>query len=153
MSITHKREEDHTSTTETNLSRQKCVLLIGSTNDTMLLVQSALQEYGQADYRLEFAEHMSEGLNRIQNDRVDIVLLDIDSPESSGPERYVWIRVTAPRLPILILIGDWGDSTERALATLGANDFLMKDLLSGPELINSIRTALSRKKQTNRKWW
>jgi DNA-binding NarL/FixJ family response regulator len=145
--------EDPMSITASALAPQMCVLLIGYTEDTMLLVQSALQEYGQGKYRLEYAEHMSEGLERIQNDRVDIVLLDIGSPGSSGPERYIWIRVTAPRLPILILSSNLGDSTERALSTLGANDFLMKDLLTGPELVNAIQAALSRKKQTNRKSW
>jgi glutamate dehydrogenase (NAD(P)+) len=139
--------------TESTLASQKCVLLIGCTEDTILLVRSALHEYGQGEFRLENAEHMSEGLDRIHNDRADIVLLDIGSPGSSGPERYVWIRVTAPRLPILILVGERGNSTEKALSALGAKDFLMKDLLSGSELVNAIRTALSRKKQTNRKWW
>ena len=141
------------STTGSTLARQKCVLLIGSSNDTILLVQSALQEYGQGEFRLEGAEHMSEGLDRIHNDRADIVLLDIGSPGGSAPERYIWMRVTAPRLPILILVGERGNSTEKALSALGAKDFLMKDLISGALLVNAIRTALSRKKQTNRKWW
>ena len=70
--------------TVTALAPQKCVLLIEDSEDVMLMVQFALHEYGQGKYRLEWATHLSEGLDQIRKCGVDVVLLDLGLPESSG---------------------------------------------------------------------
>lgn len=128
--------------------RQECVLLIEDNEEAMLLVRYALQEYGDGTYRLEWADGLSAGLYRLSKGGIDLVLLDLGLPESSGPASYAAVRKAAPDLPILVLTGDTREQTEVAISASGVEDFLVKDDISGSLLLQAIRTAL----YTNRRW-
>jgi DNA-binding response OmpR family regulator len=126
---------------------QECVLLIEDSEDAMLLVRYALQEYGNGKYRLEWAKGLSEGLDEISKGKVDIVLLDLGLPDSSGPSSYAWVREIAPELPVLVLTGDTREETEFAVTASGVEDYLVKDQVSGSLLIQAIHAALYANKQ------
>ena len=128
--------------------RQECVLLIEDNEEAMLLVRYALQEYGDGTYRLEWADGLSAGLHRLSKGGIDLVLLDLGLPDSSGPASYAAVRKAAPDLPILVLTGDTREQTEHAISASGVEDFLVKDDISGSLLLQAIRTAL----YTNRRW-
>ena len=128
--------------------RQECVLLIEDNEEAMLLVRYALQEYGDDTYRLEWADGLSAGLHRLAKGGVDLVLLDLGLPESSGHASYAAVRKAAPDLPILVLTGDTREQTETEIAASGVEDFLVKDDVSGSLLLQAIRTAL----YANRRW-
>jgi len=117
----------------------------------MLLVQFALEEYGQGKYRLEWATRLSEGLDQIRKGGVDVVLLDLGLPESSGPVSYEWVRAVSPRLPVLVLTSDTSEYVELAVLAGGVDDYLVKDLVSGSQLFEAIQAALFRKKQSKNK--
>ena len=126
--------------------RQECVLLIEDSEDSMALVQFALQKYGAGRYRLTWAGNLIDGLERLQKDRVDVVLLDLGLPDSSGPVSYAWVRQIAPSTPILVLTGDTSQETEFSVLASGAEDYLVKSQLSGPSLLEAIRAALFEKR-------
>jgi DNA-binding response OmpR family regulator len=122
--------------------RQECVLLIEDSEDAMQLVRHALQEYGQGQYRLEWAKCLSEGLSVMLKGGVDVVLLDLGLPESSGALSYAWVREAAPHVPVVVLTGDTREETELSVSSSGAEDYLVKDQVSGSLLVNTIRDAL-----------
>jgi sigma-B regulation protein RsbU (phosphoserine phosphatase) len=121
---------------------QKCVLLIEDDEEAMFLVRFALQEHGKGAYRLEWVAGLSGGLERLQKPGVDLVLLDLGLPESSGPASYTWVREVAPEVPVLVLTGDAREETEFAIAASGVEDYLVKDQVSGALLMQAIRSAL-----------
>jgi DNA-binding response OmpR family regulator len=121
---------------------QTCVLLIEDNEEAMFLVRIALQEYGRGIYRLEWADGLSGGLERIAQGGVDLVLLDLGLPESSGPASYAWVRELAPEIPVLVLTGDTRVETEVTVLASGVEDYLIKDEISGSLLIQAIRAAL-----------
>jgi len=121
---------------------QECVLLIEDCEDAMFLVQYALQEYGNGRYRLEWAKDLHDGLDQITKGGVDIVLLDLGLPESSGPATYASVREVAPDLPVLVLTGDTREETEFEITASGVEDYLVKEQVSGSLLLQSIRSAL-----------
>jgi len=127
---------------------QECVLLVEDDEEAMLLVRYALQEYGNGTYRLEWADGLTTSLHRLANGGVDLVILDLGLPESSGPASYEVLRKAAPDLPILVLTGDTRESTELKVAAHGVEDFLVKDEVSGGLLVEAIRAAL----YSNRRW-
>jgi DNA-binding response OmpR family regulator len=129
-------------------NRQECVLLVEDDEEAMLLVRYALQEYGNGTYRLEWADGLTASLHRLANGGVDLVILDLGLPESSGPASYEALRKAAPDLPILVLTGDTRESTELKVAADGVEDFLVKDEVSGGLLVQAIRAAL----YSNRRW-
>lgn len=129
---------------------QECVLLIEDSEDAMLLVRYALQEFGNGKYRLEWAKGLSEGLDQLSKGKIDIVLLDLGLPDSSGPSSYAWVREIAPEVPVLVLTGDTREETEFAVTASGVEDYLVKDQVSGHLLIQAIHAALYANRQKSR---
>ena len=130
---------------------QTCVLLIEDNEEAMFLVRMALQEHGKGVYHLEWATGLSAGLLRLEKGGVDLVLLDLGLPESSGPASYAWVHEVAPDIPILVLTGDTREETEFAIAASGVEDFLIKDEVSGSLLLQAIRAALHTTKRGDSK--
>lgn len=128
---------------------QKCVLLIEDSEDAMLYVQYAFEEFGHSKYRLQWATCLTEGLMELRKGGIDVVLLDLGLPDSSGPVAYSWVRQTSDSVPVLVLTGDARDETETSVFASGANDYLVKDQVSGPILIDAIENALSASKKRN----
>ncbi len=124
----------------------ECVLLIDDSEESMLLVQYALQQYGEGNYRLKWAQRLSEGLDQILKGGIDIVLLDLGLPESSGAESYAWVREIASNIPVVVLTGDAREETEAAVTASGVEYYLVKDQVSGALLLRTIRAALCAKR-------
>jgi DNA-binding NarL/FixJ family response regulator len=113
----------------------------------MFLVRYALQEHGHGRYRLEWANSLSAGLDHLSHGVIDLVLLDLGLPESSGPESYAWVREIAPQIPVVVLTGDDREETEFAVTASGVEGYLVKDQVSGSLLMQAIRAALYANKQ------
>jgi DNA-binding response OmpR family regulator len=127
---------------------QETVLLVEDSEEAMYLVQCALEEYGHGAYRLEWVDGLTGGLARLSKGGVDLVLLDLGLPESTGSASYVKLREAAPDVPVLVLTGDTREETESAVAARGVDDYLVKDEVSGSLLLQAIRAAL----YTNKRW-
>lgn len=127
-------------------TQQKHVLLIEDSEEAMMLVRYAIEQYGEGKYGLEWAENLSAGLNTLSREDIDIVILDLGLPESSGPESYAWVREVAPDVPVVVLTGDSRQETKLDVAASGVAGFLVKDQVSGRGLLQVIRTVLSANK-------
>jgi DNA-binding response OmpR family regulator len=121
---------------------QECVLLIEDSEEAMLLVRYSLQAFGDGRYRLKWVENLSEGLEQLSKGGVDIVLVDLCLPDSSGPSSLASVREAAPEVPVLVLTGDTREETEFAAAAYGMDDYLLKDQLSGAQLVRAIRSSI-----------
>ena len=127
----------------------ECVLLIEDNEEAMWLVENALQVHGKGRYCLEWAKDLKEGLRRLSQSKVAIVLLDLGLPDSAGLSGYSAVRKMAPDVPVLVLTGDSRAETECALTASGTEDYLVKDEVSGPLLIQAINAALYQNKRVH----
>jgi DNA-binding response OmpR family regulator len=123
------------------------VLLIEDSEDAQLLVHDALEEHGNGKYRLNWACTLSDGLDELAKGHTDIVLLDLGLPECSGAASYAKLREIAPRVPVVVLSGDMTEETQVSVIGGGAQDYLGKQQMSGPLLVEAIRSALCANKQ------
>lgn len=76
----------------------------------------------------------------------DIVLLDLNLPDSSGLETFYRIREAAPTTPVSILSGNSDRIMAVSLVQSGAQDYLPKDSLSADLVIRSILFAMERQR-------
>ena len=127
---------------------RKCVLLIEDNEEAMFLVRCAMEEYGRSVFRLEWAATLNDGLEKLRKGGIDVVLLDLGLPESSGAESYSRLREVSQDVPVLVLTGDTREQTELAIASTDVEDYLVKDQISGSLLMQAIRTALRKAKRT-----
>jgi DNA-binding NarL/FixJ family response regulator len=125
----------------------ECVLLIEDNEEAMWLVRFALQEHGNGRFRLEWANTLNEGLEHLSKGGVDVVLLDLGLPDSSGPESYAWVREASPEVPVVVLTGNTCQETEMAVTAGGVAGYLVKDQVSGSLLLQAIGAALYAEKQ------
>jgi putative two-component system response regulator len=121
---------------------QECILLIEDNEEAMFLVKSSIEEYGNGRYRLEWANCLNDGLKQLLKGGVDLVLLDLGLPESSGSATYDTVRSAAPGVPVLVLTGDAAEETELRVTVGGGADYLVKDQISGSLLLQAIQSTV-----------
>ena len=122
------------------------VLLIEDDPDDRLLFQEMLDEAEENDFEVECAERLDEGLQRVSDETYDVIILDLTLPDSQGVETVGSARFRAPHVPIIVLTGL--DDQTVAMKTLrtGAQDYLVKNRVSGDSLERSIRYAMERQR-------
>lgn len=102
--------------------------------------------------RLHHEKRLSDGLSYFEEHRVDVVLLDLNLPDSSGLETVSATVEAAPETPIVVLTGF--DDRQAGVQAIeeGAQDYLVKDEVTSSSLVRSLHYAIERKsKEIERK--
>ena len=77
------------------------VLLIEDNPEHVELFRSILQTSG-FPFDVDVADRLSEGLARLADGGIDLVLLDLTLPDSAGFETFARVRTHAPNVPVVI---------------------------------------------------
>jgi len=91
------------------------------------------------------AGRLQEGLDRLKEQRVDVVLLDLHLPDSKGADTFMKFQQAAGNIPWLVLAG--GDDEILAMEAMqyGAGDYLIKGRMDSEKLQRTILYALKHK--------
>jgi DNA-binding NarL/FixJ family response regulator len=99
----------------------------------------------RAGLRVETAAGAREALAAYDEVAIDLVLLDIRMPETSGYELYRELRERDDELPIIFVSGDRVEPYDRVVGLmLGADDYLVKPF-DPEELVARVRRSLIRR--------
>ncbi len=95
-------------------------------------------------FDLEHVAELASGLDRLQDQEFEILLLDLALPDSLGLETFHRATNEVPDTPIIVLTGN--DDEDLALRAVrdGAQDYLLKAQVTGPLLVRAIRYAIER---------
>jgi CheY-like chemotaxis protein len=125
--------------------KQAAILLIEDNPGDARLIREMLPEGKGAIHSLEWVESLAAGLQRIARGGIDLVLLDLGLPESTGLETLRRLRADAGQSPVVVVLSGLEDEAIAAQAVLeGAQDYLIKGQVDGYLLNRSIRYALER---------
>lgn len=122
------------------------VLLIEDNPTDALLMRHALADIPGTPAVLQEARSLREGMAAAAANRHDILLLDLVLPDSSGTDSIRRIRSAHEAIPLIVLTGKQHEETAEESLRLGADDFMIKERLSGPELGRAIRYAIERRR-------
>jgi signal transduction histidine kinase len=100
--------------------------------------------YGQ--FRVEAATSLAQGLERIGQGGLDLVLLDLSLPDSHGYRTFRRVVEAAPDLAVIVLSGLDDEPLALRLVHEGAQDYFMKGQVEVPVLARSILYAVERKR-------
>ncbi len=130
---------------QSNSASTHTVLLIEDNRSQAVLIEHMLRDDGDTRYRLAHHERLESGLRCLNEEPVAVVLLDLSLPDSSGLDTFLRLQEHATKLPVIILTGS--RDRELALAALdkGAQDYLVKDEVTGRGLMKAIHYAIKRK--------
>ena len=108
------------------------------------LVQAYLAEEQELAIELEHAERLADGLRQLASQHFDVVLLDLNLPDSVGLATLVRVLKHSPSIPVVVLTGT--EDLDQALRAVreGAADYLVKAQIDGRALIRAIRFAIER---------
>lgn len=125
------------------------VLLIEDNPGDVRLVSEYLTERFGDDCKLSCATTLAAGLGMLRDRPVDVVLLDLSLPDSSGLQTFIDVQAQAPRTPVVILTGQDDDSQAVEAVRVGAEDYLAKQHADSVVLIRTMRHAVQRRRSAN----
>lgn len=96
---------------------------------------------------LHVAADLETGLNLLKERDIDVVLLDLGLPDSDGLDTFDKIHGLKPHVPIIVLTANTDRETALEAIRRGAQDFIVKDELSGRMLARVIQYAIERKQR------
>lgn len=124
---------------------QDILLVEDSPGDARLIRELLIDEVGRDGFRMRDARTLADALQRIGEQRPDMVVLDLSLPDSFGLETLFRIQSQDALLPIVVLTGNEDQAVALAAVKAGAQDFLVKQALSGRLLVKTLQYARERK--------
>lgn len=121
------------------------VLLVEDNPGDVVIILEMFKEINGVDFQVTHADRLHDGLNHLKNADFDILLLDLNLPDSQGIETFKKMNKNAQDLPIIILTGFSDEDLAISSVGEGAQDYLVKGQIDSPLLFRSIKYAIERK--------
>lgn len=119
------------------------VLICDDDSQDRKLIQTYLQQQTDREIVVLEAGQIADIQSALENDRVDLILMDIEMPEKSGTE---WLReiVQNQVAPVIMLTGYGNEETAAQSIQMGAVGYLPKSGLSPDKLLSAVDGALEK---------
>lgn len=121
------------------------ILLIEDDLDDVLLLKDSLAEAEAIKVKLTHAARLADGLKQLAEQKFDVILLDLNLPDSRGLATLNMLQRQAANIPVVVISGLADDYTTLEAVRHGAQDFLVKGEMSGRMLARVVRYAIERK--------
>jgi MinD-like ATPase involved in chromosome partitioning or flagellar assembly/CheY-like chemotaxis protein len=95
---------------------------------------------------VEWVEQLSAGLERLSGGGIDVVLLDLNLPDSRGLETFTTLHQREPGVPVIVLTGEHDESIGIVAVEQGAEEYLVKQQVDGGKLAKIIHYAVARRR-------
>ena len=122
-------------------------LLIEDNPGDARLIRETLKDAGaSASVQVVHADRLAAGLDLLAVQEVDVVLLDLSLPDSTGLDTFTRVHTAVPGMAVVVLSGLNDASVAVRAVQEGAQDYLVKGEVDGPSLVRSMRYAVERQK-------
>jgi serine phosphatase RsbU (regulator of sigma subunit) len=121
------------------------ILFVEDDQELAIALESGFGDDDTSDFVIEAAPTLEAAINLLGSGRIDIILLDLNLPDSRGLETFSKIQRVAPELPIIILSGLADEELAVESVRAGAQDYFVKGSMSVHVLVRAVRYALERK--------
>jgi len=99
-----------------------------------------------SDYDLEFADRLDRALAILAEREFDIVLLDLNLPDSAGLDTLCTLEKKHPNLPKVVVAGSDDEQIGLEAVARGAQDYLIKGKFNARALARVIHYSVERKR-------
>ncbi len=121
------------------------ILLIEDNAGDARLLRETLKEHPRESFEITHITSLGELFDIPIDDGFEVVILDLNLPDSSGLETFEKARYQLPNFPIIPLTGLEDEALAGKLLQMGAQDYLVKGSVSGPFLLErTIRYSIER---------
>ena len=123
------------------------ILLVEDDPDDVYVMRNLLGDRWHGPFELVNVELLSAAIERCQEEKFDVVLLDLGLPDSNGLETFFSIYAHAGEVPIVVLSGYNDERAAIKAVQSGAQDYLVKGQLTDRLLVRSLRYAIERNRR------
>lgn len=123
------------------------VLLIEDNPDDVRILNRFLSQSVVGRFETASVSLLEEALESLEKASFDIIILDLNLPDSGGLDSLVKINERYSYTPIIILTGLYKHDLEAEAISKGAQDYFIKGEYGSSILDKSIRCAIKRKKE------
>ncbi|MDD4890719.1 MAG: response regulator [Phycisphaerae bacterium] len=112
------------------------------------LLRAAVFDGVESEFQIEHVERLNDAIRRLEagKEKFDVVLLDLNLPDSTGMETVRWAVAAARQAPIIVLTGMDSDTLGMEAVQYGAQDYLTKGQIDRRVMSRAIRYAIERKR-------
>jgi len=128
------------------------LLLIEDNPVQVRLVQKLLADSKAPVFQFQHVGTLQEGLNCLESDPIDVILLDLTLPDSEELDTFLKVRARAPKLPIVIATSLDDIKVAARAVEAGAQDYLVKSQINRTSLTRSLRYAIERIRVGDAEW-
>lgn len=114
--------------------------------DARLIREELASADSKTILRLDWADRLEKGLERIAANTTDAILLDLSLPDSTGLETLQRVLSHVRQVPVIVMTGQADEETAIRAVQYGAQDYLIKGAVDGRLLARSIQYAIQRKR-------
>jgi serine phosphatase RsbU (regulator of sigma subunit) len=108
-------------------------------------LEMAFRDADTVDFVIQRGATLRAAIALLGSREIDVILLDLNLPDSRGLETFSKIQRVAPELPVIILSGLADEALAMESVHAGAQDYFVKGSMSVPVLMRAVRYALERK--------
>ena len=106
------------------------VLLIEDNPGDADLIQEYCTDDPVRPIELIVASTLGKGLSLLDSDIFDVILLDLNLPDSTGMDTFNNVHNSAPDIPLIVVTGNDDEIIAEACIEQGAQDYLSKQLVN-----------------------
>ena len=120
------------------------VLLIEDNPNYAFLVETMLRSADRENISFDWADDLAKGIERLQQDPIDLILADLSLPDSDGLATIATLQKHSGPTPIIVLTGCNDEQLAIEAMRHGAQDYLVKTEIDKRGLLRAIRHAIER---------
>jgi len=120
------------------------ILVIEDSATTVQTVNMWLDDGLDSPFVMKSSGTLSGGLKLLAEDDIDVIVLDLNLPDSEGLETFYTVREKAGGIPIVIMSGDRDEEKAVTAVREGAQDYVIKGSFDENCLIRPLRFAIER---------
>jgi PAS domain S-box-containing protein len=120
------------------------ILLIEDNQDDAALLQRKLAKSVNGHFKVTPARCLKDGLEKLSEQSHDLILSDLGLPDSHGLDTVTQVLQMAPNIPLVVLSGYDDENVAIKAVQLGAQDYMVKGQMDGPQMERSLFYAIER---------
>ncbi|MGA8810524.1 MAG: PAS domain S-box protein, partial [Thermoanaerobaculia bacterium] len=117
------------------------ILLVEDSPIDAQLIRSIL---ASTSFRVTSVDRLSDALTALRSTEIDVILLDLNLPDSRGSDTLNTVLEHAGSTAIVVLTGNGDEQDALDAVAMGAQDYLIKGSTNGDTIVRSIRYAFER---------
>jgi len=121
------------------------ILLVEDDSDDADFLRLSLSQHKGAAHVTRTAQ-LADAVAALDNDRFDVVLLDLNLPDGRGADCVAKIQEANSLVPIVVLSGQGDEDYAVEILNKGVQDYLVKWEGDGRAILRAIRYAIERKR-------